>query len=180
MRIAQTGLEVSDKTVKRIIGFIAEQGIDLHEGYRNLSAKETAQGIANYLRPSSDQFIKEEEFIADIAEKLNKSLDAIGETQKYPKPLQNILAVIRQKQFTKILNTPDYKECCEKHNAILDNYFVDSLSQPKKKYPTTVQTISVKFLNNDNLSLDECGRKYDKYYNYYIEKIFNLVKEQLS
>lgn len=181
MRIALTGSEISDKAVRSIVKTIVDRGIDNGcFGYQNLSAKETAQGIANYLRPSFDKFLKEEEFITDILGKLDEKEAKLWKAQSYPGPIRNLIGYIRKNQYTKVLKTPNYEKVCGEHVSMLDNYFDGYINAPKKKYPTTVQTIRAKFLDNPNLSPEEGGRKFDKYSNYYIDKIFEMVKEKLA
>lgn len=180
MRINQTGSDISDKAVRRIVKFVTDEGINGSEGYRDLSAKETAAGVANFLRHSSDKFLKEEEFMTEVLDKLDKKEAKLWEVHAYPKPLSNFLGHIIKKQYSRILQSTNFEKVSEGHVSILENALDIFFLGPKKKYPTTVKTINDKFLNNPKLSLAEGTRRYDKYYNYYMDKVFKMVKEKLE
>lgn len=180
MKIAKTGLEISDKAVKSVIGLVTARGVNGGiNGYCNLSAKETAQGVANYFRSSSERFLKEEEFIVDTVDRLNSAEAQWFKAGMYPKPIKNMVRYFKDKTYTK-LYFPKFYKACNEHNTILGNTLSNFLLAPKKEYPTTVQTLNNKFMNNTKLPMDERVRKYDKYFKVYVNKVFKMVKQELA
>lgn len=168
---------VSDNVIRSLVQGVATKSVDLSCQFQYLSGDATIRGVTDLLKNSSDRFIKEEEFIA----KVNNRIEKIKNQNNTPIAgnfFKKILGVFSG--INMAISMPKYKKIMPAHQTALEKALFKDKPGFQKEYFTLIDLLNLGIPKGSKLSDEKKVKIRTEIFDSYVNSIVKIVKENLQ